>query len=537
MNCNYINLYLDSSQRCMASRSAKLAHLLRSTNQIDLNTSSFTDIPADAHTFGLAVRFCYGHNPNLSADTAVPLACVASFLEMTEEHSPNNLLSLTLAFISAWILPHWNESIRSLKTITQPILPHAQHLGILHACLNSISEKAVADPNLISDPRMMTIPKGSVRKKLFVVDDHPLVEDLSSLSLPLYELVVSALACSGLPPEHLAQCVYRYAKRWLDHATFMDCPPPTAVGMDIKMSVIRDRLGQREVIEMVERLMPNERGALHVRCLFQLLRSAMSLHASQKCRSGFEARIGKQLPEASVEDLRIACYGYAKETKYDVKCVIRILNHFWSNSCPELEAVSDVLEDFAAEVAADDNLRKEDFVAISKVLITVLKPTKRSHDGLYRAVDIYLDAHGFFTEKEREEICRGLDVRQLSVEVSEHAARNERLPLRVVAQVLFVGQLRFRQAIGDLREEEEEEEEDEVGVGMAMKEMDERVRELEREFERIRKEIEKCGCGGGGKRKDGRKLWKEVKDVLGCKNRSSSKKSVECNCQATGNSS
>jgi len=259
---------------------------------------------------------------------------------------------------------------------------------------------------------------------------------------------------------------------------------------------------------------------------FQLLRSAVFLQASQECRDGFESRIGKQLAEASVEDLRIPMHGYAKETRYDTKCVIRILSHYFSSSLSslsELEAVSEILEDFVAEVAADENFRKEEFVALLEVLVAALKLIEhRPHDGVYKAVDVYLNAHGFLTQTERDDICRGLDVRRLSVEASKHAVRSERLPVRMVTQVLFVAQLRVREAIGGSREEEEEEEEKEISVA-------ERVTELERECVRMRREIDKCGCKGRGKKR-GWKLWKEIYDVFGCK-KSNNVNSVQCNCQ------
>lgn len=50
--------------------------------------------------------------------------------------------------------------------------------------------------------------------------------------------------------------------------------------------------------------------------------------------------------------------------------------------------------------------------------------------------------HPGVTKAERKKICGLMDVKKLSMEACVHAAQNERLPLRVVVQVLFYEQVR-----------------------------------------------------------------------------------------------
>ncbi|GFY96828.1 phototropic-responsive NPH3 family protein [Actinidia rufa] len=64
------------------------------------------------------------------------------------------------------------------------------------------------------------------------------------------------------------------------------------------------------------------------------------------------------------------------------------------------------------------------------------------HDGLYKAIDIYLKEHPNLTKAERKKICGLMEVKKLTMEASMHAAQNELLPLRVVVQVLFFEQAR-----------------------------------------------------------------------------------------------
>lgn len=55
--------------------------------------------------------------------------------------------------------------------------------------------------------------------------------------------------------------------------------------------------------------------------------------------------------------------------------------------------------------------------------------------------------HPGLTEQEKKKLCRILDSQRFSVAACMHAAQNERLPLRIVVQVLFGEQLKLREAI------------------------------------------------------------------------------------------
>ncbi|MQL75536.1 hypothetical protein Taro_007923 [Colocasia esculenta] len=51
------------------------------------------------------------------------------------------------------------------------------------------------------------------------------------------------------------------------------------------------------------------------------------------------------------------------------------------------------------------------------------------------------------TEHERKRLCRVMEYQKLSIDACMHAAQNERLPLRVVVQVLFSEQVKISNAI------------------------------------------------------------------------------------------
>lgn len=58
-----------------------------------------------------------------------------------------------------------------------------------------------------------------------------------------------------------------------------------------------------------------------------------------------------------------------------------------------------------------------------------------------------MQAHPWLSDREKEELCNIIDYQKLSVDACAHASQNERLPLRVVLQVLFFEQMHLRTAL------------------------------------------------------------------------------------------
>lgn len=59
-----------------------------------------------------------------------------------------------------------------------------------------------------------------------------------------------------------------------------------------------------------------------------------------------------------------------------------------------------------------------------------------------------MQVHPNISKSERKRICRLMDCKKLSVDACMHAVQNERLPLRVVVQVLFFEQVRAAASSG-----------------------------------------------------------------------------------------
>lgn len=331
----------------------------------------------------------------------------------------------------------------------EPLVDASKKLGLLQALLDSIVEKVYSDPFLLLNPVDHYSPEIAPRR----MQRFPnwCAEDLTSLSRQLFVMAIMAVKHVGVKEDHVARCLYRYALK-----------RSTPLVIDGRAMMCESHQKQRDVIQSVELLLSTKKGILHVRKLSELLRLAISVQASEECRWGFEARIGNQLPEAKVADLIIPSCSYTDETKYDLEAVRRILNHFCSNyndgnsssngsgsgsGEEDLKAVAKLVEEFLCVVARDKDTMKDTFVSLLEILVFILHPLCRSHDIVYRAIDIYFEVRGHLTESEREEVCRRLEVDKLSEVACDHAMRNERLPMRIITQVLFVCQKRMRDAI------------------------------------------------------------------------------------------
>ncbi|XP_042520350.1 BTB/POZ domain-containing protein At1g30440-like [Macadamia integrifolia] len=504
------------------------------------------DIPGGAKTFELVARFCYGVKLELTASNAVYLRCAAEHLEMTEEYGEGNLIAQTELFLNQVVLRSWKDSVKALQTC-EDIFPEAEDLNICKRCIESLAAKACTDPNLFGWPmmdngRLMQSPGGSVLWNGISTGARPRnassdwwYVDVSTLSLPLYKRLISVMESRGIRQDTIAGSLVFYAKTYLPGMNRRQSvsesgtrPPPATLGTPLSEE------DQKLLLEEIDRLLPMQKGLTSTKFLFGMLRTSMILHASPSCISNLEKRIGLQLDQATLEDLLMPNFSYSMETLYNVECVQRILEHFLamdqatggatpcsdddrqlmgSPSLTPITMVAKLIDGYLAEVAPDINLKLPKFQALAAAVPEYARPLD---DGLYRAIDIYLKAHPWLTDSEREQLCRLMDCQKLSLEACTHAAQNERLPLRVIVQVLFFEQLQLRTSIagcflvsdnldGSRQLRSGFAGSTEGGWGPAAREnqvlkvgmdsMRMRVNELEKECSNMRQEIEKLGRG------------------------------------------
>ncbi|KAM1107892.1 hypothetical protein EV1_004567 [Malus domestica] len=520
------------------------------------------DIPGGAKTFELVAKFCYGVKFELSASNVVYLRCAAEHLEMTEDYGEDNLITQTEAFLSQVVLRNWKDSLKALQTCDD-ILPYAEELNITKRCIESLATKASTDPNLFGWPVRehggpMQSPGGSVLWNGISTGARPKksssdwwYEDASTLSLPLYQRLISVMESRGIKQEIIAASITYYAKKYLPGLNRRQGNDSSTHLKPVSLGSPPSEEDQKLLLEEVDRLLPFQKRVVPTKFLFGLLRTAMILRANPSCISNFEKRIGMQLDQATLEDLLMPNFSYSMETLYNVDCVQRILDHFIAmeqtggvspcsvddeqligSSGPSLTPITMVaklIDGYLAEVAPDVNLKLPKFQALAAAVPEYARPLD---DGLYRAIDIYLKSHPWLVESEREQLCRLMDCQKLSLEACTHAAQNERLPLRIVVQVLFFEQLQLRSSIADcflVSENLDGSRQLRSGFAMSneggwattvrenqvlkvgMDNMRMRVSELEKECSNMRQEIEKLG------RVKGSSTWGNVSKKFGFK--------------------
>ncbi|XVF59536.1 hypothetical protein PTKIN_Ptkin07bG0283900 [Pterospermum kingtungense] len=440
---------------------------------------SLPDFPGGSETFETAAKFCYGVKIDISSSTVVPLRCAAEFLEMTDEYSEDNLISKTERFLSQSVFRSLKESIKALKSC-ESVMSLAESLGIVERLIDSIASRASStDPTLFGWPvnEGISEAKGAssqalwngietgLRRKTVARTNNvePWFENLSLLSLPLFKRLILTLKTRDLSPEIIESCLMCYAKKYIPGTSRSNRKPSTSSASVVSESE------QRELLETIISNLPLEQSPLRsstaTRFLFGLLRTANILNASESSKAALEKKIGLQLEQATLDDLLIPSYSYLNETLYDVDCVERILGYFLdgleerntaetgdnnnnivniNDRPPVLMLVGKLIDGYLSEIASDANLKPEKF---HNLAISLPDQARNFDDGLYRAVDVYLKAHPWVPESEREKLCGVLDCQKLTLEACTHAAQNERLPLRAVVQVLFFEQLQLRHAI------------------------------------------------------------------------------------------
>ncbi|PHT36458.1 BTB/POZ domain-containing protein [Capsicum baccatum] len=462
----------------LISRSGRLATLIKEScnDEGSVSVLQLNDIPGGAKAFELVAKFCYGVKIELSPLNIVSLRCASEYLVMTDEYGDENLTAQTEGFLSD-VFGNWTDTIKALETCEE-VLPHAEELHIVSRCINSLAMKACTDTRLFNWPVSENGQEGTTdvdvwngictRSKTQPMTDDWWYEDVSFLSLPLYKRLIQAVEAGGMRPENVAGALVFYAKKYIPlmnrQSSFKDATSHTnKSGSTISTPSEAD---QRALLEEIMELLPNQKGVTETRFLLRLLRSAMMLQASPSCRENLERRVGLQLDQAALDDLLIPNMGYSVETLYDIDCFQRILDHFvsidqassapspcvmeenqlmeGSNSLTSLTRVATLVDSYLSEVAPDVNFKFPKFQSLAATIPDFARPLS---DGIYRAIDIYLKAHPWLTDSEREQTCRLMNCQKLSLEACTHAAQNERLPLRVVVQVLFFEQLRLRTSI------------------------------------------------------------------------------------------
>ncbi|XP_013619760.1 PREDICTED: putative BTB/POZ domain-containing protein At5g13600 [Brassica oleracea var. oleracea] len=486
------------------------------------------DIPGGPDTFLLVAKFCYGARIEITAENVVSLRCAAEYLQMSENYGDANLIYLTESFLNDNVFTNWDDSIKALESCEHKLIPLAEELHIVTRCISSLAIKA-------SYAEDATTSWNGIQTKS--TSGNWWFNDVSSsLDISMYKRFIKTIESRGVKAGIIAASVTHYAKRSLPllgssrHCGSSYSEEGTNHGDD---GIYYSHEDQRSLLEEIVKLLPSEKCVTSIRFLLRLLRTSMVLRASAVTQENLERKIGVQLDEAALEDVLIPNMGNSAETLYDIDSFQRILDHFMltcdsscynnvgekqimvdDHSLMPITKVASLIDGYLAEVASDENLKLSKFQALGALVPEDVRPMD---DGIYRAIDIYIKAHPWLTKSEREQLCMLMNCQKLSLEASSHAAQNERLPLRVIVQVLFIEQMRLRTSISGWFFDTDSNNDDTSGkshtlegdsgnANMVMNEtMKERVYELEKECTSMKQDLDKLV-----KTKEGRSFFSKL---------------------------
>ncbi|KAK1402360.1 Root phototropism protein 3 [Heracleum sosnowskyi] len=478
----------------LLSKSGKLNRIVYESREGEVNKITLDDLPGGPEAFELAAKFCYGIAVDLTATNISGLRCASEYLEMTEDLEEGNLIFKTEAFLSYVVLSSWRDSILVLKNC-EKLSPWAENLQIVRRCSESIAWKACANPKGIKwqytgKPPKVPSPNWNDMKDLSPSRNQQVpadwwFEDVSILRIDHFVRVMTAIKVKGMRFELIGASLTHYAIKWLpgflkegsgSEGSLRSHSDTNAgnwkgglhlivAGTKEQPQTVKTK-DQQMIIESLISIIPQQKDSVSCSFLLHLLRMANMVKVAPALVTELEKRVGMQFEQATLEDLLIPSYSKS-ETMYDIDLVQRLLEHFLvqeqiessspsrqsmyegsqrSNNSNAKMRVARLVDSYLTEVSRDRNLSLTKF----QVLAEALPETARScDDGLYRAIDSYLKAHPTLSEHERKRLCRVMDCQKLSIDACMHAAQNERLPLRVVVQVLFSEQVKISNALAN----------------------------------------------------------------------------------------
>ncbi|KAH6823433.1 Phototropic-responsive NPH3 family protein [Perilla frutescens var. hirtella] len=448
----------------LLSKSSQLQKLVASATNDNNDEIDIHDIPGGPAAFEICAKFCYGMVVTLNAYNVVAARCAAEYLEMYETVEKGNLIYKIDIFLTSSIFRSWKDSIIVLQT-TKSLLPWSEELKIVSHCLDSVATRASTDLSKVDwsytynrkklpsenghDPQWNGV------KKLQTVPKDWWVEDLCELQIDLYKRVITTIRAKGrMSADVIGESLKAYALRRLPLFS-----KSTLQGSDL--------LKYRYLVDTITSLLPTEKSSVPCGFLLKLLHSSIMLECDEIGRRLLMQKIAQQLDEVTVADLMIR--SSADETSlYNIDVVHELVEQFMmqehstQTDCPDDREFQEIcpgfisdasktkvgrlVDGYLAEAARDLSLPLSKFMDLAEMVSTF---PRSSHDGIYRALDMYLKEHPALTKSEKKRICKLMDCRKLSADACAHAVQNERLPLRVVVQVLFFEQARAAVAIGN----------------------------------------------------------------------------------------
>ncbi|KAF8769245.1 hypothetical protein HU200_006753 [Digitaria exilis] len=411
------------------------------------------DFPGGAEGFELVARFCYNNGRVLLCPTNLPLLhCAAVFLEMNEEVCACNLLAQAEAFVNGLYYWTWSDVLTAVKSC-EPFAAAADASGLLERLISALFSKitagspemptaaGVGTPNrssssCSSSPDTLGFARSSSSTKT-PESMRPCAgrewwfDDMTSLSPHTIEKVMRVLGCYGIENKNLI--LTRFLLHYLRSATRR---PPAICKDNGALTGLADTA--------VHGVALVGGTAFSCRGLFWVLRIVSAVGISRECRHKLERLMGLMLDQATLDDLLVSGDGGGV---YDVNLVMRLVRVFVGSEeeaeapSQRMKKVGRLIDKYLGEISPDHALKVSKFLAVAESLPD---SARDCYDGVYRALDIYLESHPALSLEERTALCRCLNYEKLTLEACKDLAKNRRIPPGVAVQALASQQCKLQ---------------------------------------------------------------------------------------------
>ncbi|KAL1550557.1 BTB/POZ domain-containing protein-like protein [Salvia divinorum] len=415
------------SERILSKYSGKLRKIVKQekrTTQIRSSGIDIAEFPGGATGFELVSRFCYNNGTlPINVSNVALLHCCAVFLGMTEKLSPFNLLAQTEQFLQGIFHWSWNDVVASLKSC-DPFLDYAHTCGLLDKLMSSLLAKIAQNShvNFLSVSSSSSSSSPDTARSSTSPSRKPWAwwfQDMTALSPKVIHHFLKALGSYGAENNNLV--LTRFLLQYLKTNGGGIRPVPAEFG------------GLADTA--VHGVVLIGRNAFSCRGLFWVLKLVSGVGMSRERRAALERLIGGMLDQAKLDDLLVS--GGGGGGVYDVNLVVRLIRlfvyHYDDMSMERMVKLGFVIDMYLGEIGPDPNLKLAKFLAVAESLPDCARD---SFDQVYRAIDIYLQAHPSLSLEERSRLCRCLNYEKLSLEACKDLAKNPRIPPRIAIQAL-----------------------------------------------------------------------------------------------------
>ncbi|KAI3982917.1 hypothetical protein MKX01_010400 [Papaver californicum] len=433
------------NQKIITAYSGKIKKMMIKQTKINNSVIKIDNFPGGVNGFEIISRFCYNHGKfPLTPSNISLLHCSAIFLEMKDKNSPYNLLQQTEIFLEGLFYWSWSDILISLKSC-EPFFSSAESSGILEKLISSllvkISQNSDINVTHSSSPSSSyssadTVTTGfrfssSSKTTLDNSAIKPASSGTTSISKPWWfdELTI-------LSPKIIEKIIKTMGFWTSDNNNLV-----ITKFLLHYLKAAKNSNGVSGIAEtVVYGVVQMGKKAFSCRGIFWVLRVVSGLRLSKNCRDELERLIGGMLEEAKLDDLLVPGsnnnLGGGRDV-YDVDLVLRLVRVFVIDdevTIQKMKRVGKLIDKYMGEISPDQHLKVAKFLAVAESLPDCARDCS---DGVYRAIEIYLEAHPTLSVEEKSRLCKCLNYEKLTLEACKDLAKNIRVPPRVSIQALI----------------------------------------------------------------------------------------------------